>query len=202
MVDVQSEKSSLPVNNITQLLVAWSDGDPRALEGLAPLVYQELHRLARNCMSRERAGHLLQPTALVHEAYIRLAEWKNIRWKSRAHFFGLAAQVMRHVLVDFARSRDYAKRGGGMTRVAIDEATGAQEKSADLLGVDEALRALEKVDALKGKLVELRFFAGLTVNEAAAVLNVSPRTAAREWSLARAWLYREIRTGGAPARRR
>jgi len=183
-------------NNITGLLVAWSDGDPEALEDLAPLVYQELHRLARTYMRRERAGHLLQTTALIHEAYIRLADWRNVRWKNRAHFFGLAAQVMRHVLVDFARSREYAKRGGGMKRVALDEATGVESGNAYLLGVEDALRALEKIDAFKSKLVELRFFAGLTVEEAAVVLNVSPRTAAREWSLARAWLYRALQAHG------
>jgi RNA polymerase sigma factor (TIGR02999 family) len=199
MVEVEIEESSKPVNNITLLLVAWSDGDPKALEGLAPLVYRMLHHLARTHMSRKRSGHLLQTTALIHEAYIRLARWQNVRWKSRTHFFGLVEQSMRNVLVDFARTRDYAKRGGGMRRVGIDEAMSVQNTgAATLLDVDDALRALERVDAFKSKLVELRFLAELTLKEAAVALNVSPRTAAREWSLARAWLCRELLAGGAP----
>src|SRR5215471_469158 len=162
---------------ITQLLLAWSDGDQAALEKLTPLVYAELHRLAKGFMFGERPGHTLQTTALINEAYLRLIDWKNVRWQSRAHFFGVAAQVMRRILVDFARSRNYARRGGGTQRVALDD----------------ALKSLAEIDPRKSQVVELRFFGGLSAEEIAEVLKVSLRTVEREWSLARAWLYRELR---------
>ena len=182
---------------ITQLLVAWGAGDESALEELAPLVHAELRRLAHRYMGGERAGHTLQTTALVNEAYLRLIDWKSVRWQSRAHFFGVSAQLMRRILVDFARARGYRKRGGGTPRVALDEAAAvSDERGADLLALDEALRALAELDPRQSKVVELRFFGGLTVEEAAEVLKVSPATVERDWSFARAWLHRELSKGG------
>jgi len=179
---------------ITQLLLAWSDGDQAALEKLTPLVYAELHRLAKGFMFGERPGHTLQTTALINEAYLRLIDWKNVRWQSRAHFFGVAAQVMRRILVDFARSRNYARRGGGTQRVSLDEAiTIHEDRSAELIALDDALKSLAEIDPRKSQVVELRFFGGLSAEEIAEVLKVSLRTVEREWSLARAWLYRELR---------
>jgi RNA polymerase sigma factor (TIGR02999 family) len=178
---------------ITQLLVAWSDGDQAALDELTPLVYEELHRLAHRYMRGERAGHTLQTTALVNEAYTRLIDWKNVRWQNRAHFFGVSAQLMRRILVDFARARDYQKRGRGMRAVTLNDAINvSNEKGVDLIALDEALSALAQLDPRQSKVVELRFFGGLTNEEAAEVLNVSVATARRDWSLARAWLHREI----------
>jgi RNA polymerase sigma factor (TIGR02999 family) len=178
---------------ITQLLVAWGDGDESALEDLTPLVYQELHRLAHYYLGRERAGHTLQTSALVNEAYVRLIDWKNVRWRSRAHFFGVSAQLMRRILVDFARSRRYQKRGGGAYAIALDEAEFVSgDKGADLVALDEALTSLAQLDVRQSKIVELRFFGGLSIEEAAEVLNVSPATVRRDWSLARAWLHREV----------
>lgn len=185
---------------ITRLLVAWSDGDESALAELTPLVYGELHRLAHHYMGGERTGHTLQTTALVNEAYVRLIDWKSVRWQSRAHFFAVSAQLMRRILVDFARSRGYLKRGGGAHALTLDDAAFASdEKGADLVALDEALSALAKIDARQSKVVELRFFGGLTNEEAAEVLKVSPATVRRDWSLARAWLHRELSnaaTGG------
>ena len=178
---------------ITQLLVAWGDGDEAALEQLTPLVYQQLHRLAHHYLSQERTGHTLQTSALVNEAYLRLIDWKNVQWQNRAHFFGVSAQLMRRILVDFARSRRYEKRGGGAQAIELDEAalvTG--EKSADLVALDEALGSLAKLDARQSRVVELRFFGGLSVEETAEVLKVSEGTVRRDWSLARAWLRREM----------
>ena len=178
---------------ITQLLVAWGDGDEAALEQLTPLVHEELHRLAHHYMSGERAGHTLQTTALVNEAYIRLIDWKNVRWQSRAHFFGVSAQLMRRILVDFARARGYQKRGGGALAVSLDEAAFvSDDKGTDLVSLDEALLSLAKLNARQSKVVELRFFGGLSVEETAEVLKVSTGTVERDWSLARAWLYREL----------
>jgi RNA polymerase sigma-70 factor, ECF subfamily len=178
---------------ITRLLVAWGDGDESALEDLTPLVYEELHRLAHHYMSRERAGHTLQTSALVNEAYVRLIDWKNVRWQNRAHFFGVSAQLMRRILVDFARSRQYQKRGGGERVVALDEAAlMSDEKTADLVALDEALTALAELDERQSKVVELRFFGGLNVEETAEFLKVSPATVRRDWSIARAWLHREM----------
>jgi len=179
---------------ITQLLLAWSGGDQAALEKLTPLVYAELHRLAKGYMLGERPGHTLQTTALINEAYLRLIDWKNVRWQSRAHFFGIAAQVMRRILVDFARSRNYAKRGGGARQVPLDDAINVYEDpSAELIALDDALKSLAEIDRRKSQVVELKFFGGLSAEETAEALKVSPRTVEREWNLARAWLYRELR---------
>jgi RNA polymerase sigma-70 factor, ECF subfamily len=179
---------------ITQLLLAWNDGDQAALEKLTPLVYAELHRLARGYMLGERPGHTLQTTALINEAYLRLIDWKNVRWQSRAHFFGIAAQVMRRILVDFARARHYTKRGGATQQVSLDEAVTIHEnRSAELIALDEALKSLAELDPRKSQIVELRFFGGLSAQETAEVLKVSQRTVEREWNSARTWLYRELR---------
>ena len=178
---------------ITQLLVAWGEGDEAALEELTPLVYQQLHRLAHHYLSHERPGHTLQTSALVNEAYLRLVDWKNVRWQNRAHFFAVSAQLMRRILVDFARSRRYEKRGGGVPALALEEAALVSgEKGTDLVALDEALASLSKLDARQSKVVELRFFGGLTVEETAEVLKVSTGTVRRDWSLARAWLRREM----------
>jgi RNA polymerase sigma factor (TIGR02999 family) len=180
-------------HKITQLLQAWSDGNQDALDKLAPFVYGELHRLARYYMRGERRGHTLQTTELVNEAYLRLIDWKNVRWQNRAHFFGVAAQMMRRILVDFARSRRYAKRGGDGCRVSLSEAAVvSSEQGADFIALDEALQSLAAIDPRKARIVELRFFGGLSVEEAAEVLKISPRTVMRDWTLAQAWLYREL----------
>jgi RNA polymerase sigma factor (TIGR02999 family) len=178
---------------ITQLLVAWGDGDTDALEKLTPLVYDELHRLARRYMGRERPGHTLQTTALVNEAYVRLIDWKNVQWQNRAHFYAVSAQIMRRILVDFARARDYAKRGGGARKVSLDEAAMISGgRGRDLVALDEALNALAELDDRQSRVVELRFFGGLSLEEVAEVLKVSVGTVRRDWSLARAWLHREL----------
>src|SRR5215472_3018830 len=178
---------------ITRLLVAWGDGDRSALEELAPLVYSELHRLAHHYMSRERPGHTLQTTALVNEAYVRLIDWKNVRWQSRAHFFAVGAQLMRRVLVDFARDRQYLKRGGDARRVSLSEAVALTAKrGTNLVALDEALSALAKVDERKAQVVEMRFFGGLSAEEVAEVLKVSEETVVRDWRLAKVWLRREL----------
>jgi len=182
---------------VTRLLVAWSDGDLAALEQLAPLVYSELRRLARRHLGRERKGHTLQTTALVHEAYIRLIDQKEVRWQNRAHFFAIAAQMMRRILVDYARARNYAKRGGGAQMVSLDEAMEvSDERAADMIALDEALVALAELDQRKSRIIELRFFGGLSIEETAEVLGVSPGTVMREWTFAKAWLQREIDKGG------
>jgi RNA polymerase sigma factor (TIGR02999 family) len=181
-------------HEVTQLLQAWSDGSAEALDQLVPLVYGELHRLATHYMRGERPGHSLQITELVNEAYVRLIDWKNVRWQNRAHFFGVAAQMMRRILVDFARSRHYAKRGGETCRVSLSEAAGiSAERGEDFIALDDALKSLAAFDGRKGRIVELRFFGGLSVEETAEVLKISPRTVMRDWSLAQAWLYRELR---------
>ena len=178
---------------ITELLVAWGNGDQIALEKLTPLVYNELHRLARRYMGREGPGHTLQTSALVNEAYIRLIDWKNIRWQNRAHFFAVSAQLMRRILVDFARSRNYAKRGGTAHNVSLDETMlVSREKDADLVALDDALDSLARLNERQSRVVELRFFGGLELQEIAEVLNVSVGTVRRDWSLARAWLHREL----------
>ena len=175
---------------ITQLLLAWSDGDREALEKLTPLVYSELHRLAKQYMRRERAGHTLQTTGLINEAFLRLVDCNKVRWQNRAHFFAVAARLMRRILVDFARNRNYLKRGGGAIRVSMAEAEGMDaERSVDFEALDGALIALSAIDARKSQIVELRFFGGLTMEETAEVLGVSIRTVKREWSFAQAWLY-------------
>jgi RNA polymerase sigma-70 factor (ECF subfamily) len=178
---------------ITRLLVAWGEGDQSALAELTALVYEELHRLAHHYMSGERDGHTLQTTALVNEAYVRLIDWKNVRWQNRAHFFAVSAQLMRRILVDFARSRDSNKRGAGARAVALDEAElVADDKGTDMVAIDDALNALAKLDARQSRVVELRFFGGLSIEETAEVLQVSAATVRRDWSLARAWLRREL----------
>src|SRR5262249_35477452 len=194
-----TSEGSMPgpsTQEITQLLVAWNNGDAAALEQLTTLVHTELHRLAKRYMADERPGHILQTTALVNEVYLRLIDWKNVEWQSRAHFFGLAAQIMRRILVDFARARDRGKRGGGALRVALTEVADiGHERSADLVALDDALQALEKLDARRARVVELRYFAGLSHEETAEALKVSVGTVRRDWSLAEAWLYRQLRNG-------
>lgn len=183
-----------PTHEITQLLVAWNQGDQAALEALSPLINQELHRLAKLYMAGERQGHLLQPTALVNEAWLRLIDWRNVEWQNRAHFFALAAQIMRRILVDFARARGREKRGGGEIQVSLTEAAKVPlERSAGLVALDDALQALEKLAPRQARMVELRFFAGLSDQEAAEALNVSVGTVRRDWSLAEAWLFRELK---------
>ena len=178
---------------ITRLLVAWSDGDESALHQLAPIIHSELHRLAHHYMSRERPGHLLQTSALVNEAYVRLIDWKNVRWQNRAHFFSVAAQLMRRILVDFARERQYLKRGGGALQVSLSEAASfVEQRSVDFVALDEALNALAEIDPRKVQVVEMRFFAGLSVDEVAELLNVSKETVMRDWRLAKVWLLRQL----------
>ena len=182
---------------VTRLLAAWSDGDRSALEKLTPLINNELRRMARYYMAGERPGHILQPTALVNEAYIRLIDWKSTDWKNRAHFFSVAAQLMRHILVDSARSRGRAKRNGDGIRMSFDEALAVSpEKAPDLLAIDDALTALAALDARQSKVVELHFFGGLSWEEVAEVLRVSVGTVRRDWSLAKIWIYRQLTSGG------
>ena len=182
-------------SEVTDLLVAWSNGEREALDRLLPLVYEELRRLAHSRLRHERAEHTLQTTALVHEAYLRLVDQKRAGWQSRGQFFAIAAQMMRRVLVDYARRRKGAKRGGNIPKVAIDEAVvAANQPSEDVLAVDEAVTALAAVDERKAKMVELRFFGGLSIEETAEALQVSPGTVMRDWTLAKAWLQREIRS--------
>jgi RNA polymerase sigma-70 factor (ECF subfamily) len=178
---------------ITQMLIDWQNGNQTALDKLMPHVYDELRRLAHRYMNRDRPGHTLQTTALVNEAYLRLADQKNVNWQNRAHFFALAAQVMRHLLVDHARRHRYAKRGGGARQVTLDEgALVSPERGAELLALDEALSRLSDIDPRKSQIVELRYFGGLSVEETAEVLGVAEITVKREWGKAKAWLYREL----------
>jgi len=171
---------------VTQLLRSWSEGNQAALEKLTPLVYGELHRLAKGYMRGEREGHTLQTTALINEAFVRLIDWKSVSWQNRAHFFGISAGLMRRILVDFARSHRSSKRGGEASRVTLDEALIAGGPNTDVVAVDEALKSLEALDARKGQVVELRFFGGLSTQETAEVMKISTRTVEREWSLAQA----------------
>lgn len=181
-------------HEVTRLLQAWSDGDETALAHLMPLVDAELRRLARGCMGRERKGHTLQPTALVNEAFLRLAGARDVRWQDRAHFMGIAARLMRRVLVDHARSRGYQKRGGGAERVPLDDAVlEAAERPVTVLALDRALEEFATIDARRSQVVELRFFGGLTLEETAGVLDVSVETVKRDWRLARLWLLRELK---------
>lgn len=178
---------------ITQLLVEWSAGDQAALDQLMPLVYDELRRLARSYLRRERPDHTLQATALVHEAYLRLIDQHSVSWQNRAHFFGIAAQMMRRILVNHALARATAKRGGPAQKLSLDESIGvADQRDVDLLALDEALKQLESLDAQQSRIVELRFFGGLSIEETAAVLSLSPATIKREWSTARLWLKRQL----------
>ena len=186
----------------TELLRAWSEGDQAALNELVPLVERELHRLARAYMRRERQGHTLQATALVNEVFLRLAHTANPRWQDRAHFVGIAARLMRQVLVDHARSRGYRKRGGGVRRVPLDNALLiTPEPGLDVLAVDRALEAFAKVDPRKSQVVELRFFGGLSVEETAEVLGLSVETIKRDWRVAKLWLSRELQPSGRPRSR-
>jgi RNA polymerase sigma factor (TIGR02999 family) len=179
--------------DITQLLIAWGGGDLRAMERLVPVLQQDLHRVASAHLAAERRGHILQTTALVNETYLRLIDWKDMRWQNRAQFFAMASQVMRHILVDYARAQQREKRGGGAVHVSLSQAEGVPlATSADLVALDEALRTLESFAPRQGRIVELRFFGGLSLEETAVALEVSVGTVRRDWSLARAWLYREL----------
>ena len=189
--------SSAAQHEVTRLLRAWSAGDESALQQLMPLVYQELHRLAHRYMAGEQPGQTLQTTALVHEVYLRLVDVKSVDWQDRAHFYGLSARIMRRILVDFARSRSYKKRGGGAKHVQLEKAlTVSADQGSELVEVDDALQRLSAVDARKSQVVEMRFFGGLTVEETAVALKVSPETVMRDWRLAKAWLTRELHRDG------
>lgn len=184
------------VHEVSGLLEAWSAGDEQALNKLMPLVYQELRRTARRYMAGERSGHTLQTTALVNEVYLRLVDVQRMNWQNRAQFLAICAQMMRRILIDFARARRYQKRGGGAPKVVFDEALlPAAERSSDLIALDTALSALAQVDKRKSRVVELRFFGGLSVKETADVLKVSSETVMRDWKLAKVWLLRELGRG-------
>lgn len=187
--------------DVTRLLADWSKGDDQALEQLAPLVYDELRRLAGRYLRRERINHTLQSTALVHEAYLRLIDQSRVQWQNRAHFFGVAAQMIRRILVDHARSHQAAKRGSGVARLTLDEALDASApRDLDLVALDDALETLARLDPQQSRIIELRYFAGMSIEETSEVLGVSPATVKREWASARAWLYRELsRTAAPPA---
>jgi RNA polymerase sigma factor (TIGR02999 family) len=176
------------------LLQAWGDGDEAALAQLIPIVHNELHRIARACMAGERGGHTLQATALVNEAYLRLVHTQDVNWQNRAHFLSMAARLMRRILVDFARSKQYVKRGGGEVSVSLaPDAVLSAEPGRDLVALDDALEALAKVDERKCRVIEMRFFGGLSVKDTAEALHVSPETVMRDWKLAKAWLLRQLR---------
>jgi RNA polymerase sigma-70 factor (ECF subfamily) len=180
-------------NEVTQLLVAWSNGDSAARDALIPLVHDELRRLAHRYMGRERADHTLQTSALVNEAYLRLIDQRDMRWQNRAQFFGIAAQMMRRILVDYARKRGFAKRGGELRAVPLDEVMiVSPERAAEVVELDDALKCLAEFDQRKSQIIELRFFGGLSIEETAEVLGVSPGTVMRDWTLAKAWLRREM----------
>jgi len=185
--------TTLSADNLTGLLFEWRQGDEAALDKLTPLVYDELRRIAHRYVQRERDGHTLQTTALVNEAYLRLAGQQKIEWQSRAHFFAVTAQVMRHILIDHARRRHYAKRGGNAQHVPLDEAAAmSAQRAAELVALDEALEELAKLDPRKSRVVELRYFGGLSMEETAEVLEVSLMTVRRDWRVAKAWLYKEV----------
>jgi RNA polymerase sigma factor (TIGR02999 family) len=184
-------------NDVTQLLVAWGNGDQAARDQLMPLVYAELHRLAHRHLKKERPGHTLQTSALVNEAFVRLVDQRDVHWQSRAHFFGIAAQMMRRILVDYARKRRFAKRGGHQLQVSLnEEVIAAKQRSAEVVLLDDALTQLAAVDERKSKVVELKFFGGLSIEETAEVLGVSPGTVMRDWTLAKAWLRRAMSRNG------
>jgi RNA polymerase sigma factor (TIGR02999 family) len=184
-------------HEITELLAEWRDGNQSALDELYPLVYNELHRLARRYMSRERKGHTLQTTALINEAYVRLVDQKNVQWANRSHFFAISAQIMRRILIDHARRHAYAKRGGGARQVSLEEAaTVTPDQSLELIRLDEALKSLAERDPRRGQVVELRYFGGLSNEEIADVLKVSENTVTRDWNMARAWLYQQLTGSG------
>jgi len=184
-------------NELTQLLIDWSKGDQAALDRLIPLVHAELRRMARRYMARENPGHTLQTSALINEAYIRLTDQQNVAWQDRSHFFAVAAQVMRHILVDHARSHCYAKRGGRQHRVPLDEATTVVDQQArELMALDDSLTSLAALDQRKSQIIELRFFGGLTIEETADAMDISPKTVTREWRSAKAWLHHEMSKTG------
>lgn len=185
-------------HEITHLLAEWRDGNQSALDELYPLVFDELHRLARRYMSRERKGHTLQTTALINEAYVRLVDQKHVKWANRSHFFAISAQIMRRILIDHARRHAYAKRGGGARQVSLDEtATIIQSDFSEFIRLDEALKSLAALDPRRSQVVELRYFGGLNNEEIAGVLKISANTVIRDWNMARAWLYRQL--SGSPA---
>jgi len=189
--------ATMSSHDLTQLLEAWGSGDRSALDKLFPLVHSELRKIARRQMSQERGGHTLQATALVNEAYLKLAGQDGFEWHNRAHFFAVCAQVMRHILIDHARAHARDKRGGGAIQVSLNDAIiKVEEKAHELVALDEALRKLEEVDPQKGRIVELRYFGGLNIEQTAELLRISPRTVRREWQRAKAWLYRMITEGG------
>jgi RNA polymerase sigma factor (TIGR02999 family) len=184
-----------PSSHVTTLLLAWGNGDEHALDELIPLVHRELRRMAQRAMAGEHAGHTLQPTALVNEVYLRLVDIKSVQWNDRSHFFALSARLMRRILVDLARSKRYEKRGGGVPTISLDDAAiPALKRAKDLVALDEALQRLSALDPRRSQVVELRFFGGLGVEETAEVLNVSRHTVMRDWTLARTWLFRELRS--------
>jgi RNA polymerase sigma factor (TIGR02999 family) len=189
-------RQSMPVCSsqvITRLLVGWGRGDRAAFDQLVPLVYDELRQVAARRLRHERANHTLQPTALVHEAYVKLIDQNRVRWRNRAHFFAIASRLMRRILVDHARAHEAAKRGGGGPMVSLDDAGDmALERDVSLLALDDALAQLETLDSLQAQIIELRYFGGLTIEETAAAVRVSPATVGREWNVAKAWLYREL----------
>ncbi len=183
-------------NQLTQLLLAWGSGDKDALDKLTKLVYKELHEIAHRFMTRETPGHPLQTTALINETYLRLVHLREVNWQDRAHFFAICARLMRRILTDFARARRYAKRGGDAPHMSLDEApTVSRRLPGDLVALDDALKSLAKVDPRACQVVELRFFGGLSAQEAAEVLEVSPETITRDWRMAKAWLARELQLG-------
>jgi RNA polymerase sigma-70 factor (ECF subfamily) len=185
-------------HEITQLLAEWRDGNQAALDDLYPLVYDELHRLARRYMSRERKGHTLQTTALINEAYVRLVDQRNVQWANRSHFFAISAQIMRRILIDHARRQAYAKRGGGARQVSLEEtAVFVQDNLSEFLRLDEALKSLAELDPRRSQVVELKYFGGLNNDEIAGVLKISKNTVIRDWNMARAWLYRQLAGGAA-----
>ena len=185
-------------HEITELLAEWREGNQSALDELYPLVYNELHRLARRYMSRERKGHTLQTTALINEAYVRLVDQKNVQWANRSHFFAISAQIMRRILIDHARRHAYAKRGGGAQQVSLEEtASVTPDPGSELIRLDEALKSLAEMDPRRSQVVELRFFGGLNNEEIAGVLHVSENTVTRDWNMARAWLYQQLTGSGA-----
>lgn len=185
-----------PSHEITQLLAEWSNGNASALEKLTPLVYRDLHRLAQGYLRQERDGHTLQSTALVHEAYLRLVDQRGTKWQNRAHFFGVSAQLIRRILVDYARAHKAGKRGGTAPKLAIEEAGQiAQPQDVDLVALDDALNELAVIDPQQARIVELRYFAGLTIEETSEVIHISPATIKRDWVVAKAWLKRELTRG-------
>ncbi|HKR59861.1 MAG TPA: sigma-70 family RNA polymerase sigma factor [Pyrinomonadaceae bacterium] len=192
-MDVAIKPMTPPTSNLTQLLMDWQQGDRTALDKLTPLIYDELRRIAHRYVRNERTGNTLQTTELVHEAYARLLEKKNVGWQNRSHFFGATAQVMRHILIDHARRRQFAKHGAGARAVSLETTTlMTQQRAAELVALDEALESLKKIDQRKSSVVELRYFGGLSLEETAEILQVSVMTVRRDWRAAKAWLYRAV----------